>query len=162
MGSKSQPGAFDCYANAEQDEPMFILLARDRDAADLVDIWADARAHLIAVGLKPESDRAMVAEARECANAMREWRLKNRKPGHQHHGGEMSNNQETWFVEYRLAWIKESVEIFGQINRDNIMQKFRISLPQASYDIQQALERWPDLMAYNRSTKRYERTELFI
>ena len=74
----------------------------------------------------------------------------------------MSNNPESWLVEYRLAWIKESVEIFGQINRDNIMQKFRISLPQASYDIQKVLERWPDLMAYNRSTKRYERTELFI
>lgn len=62
-----------------------------------------------------------------------------------------------WFLEYRLAWIKESVEIFGQINRENIMQKFRISLPQASYDIAEVCKRWPDLMTYNRSTKRYER-----
>lgn len=64
---------------------------------------------------------------------------------------------ETWFVEYRMAWIRESVLIFGQINRDNIMLKFGVSLPQASYDLKKVLERWPDLMAYNTSTKRYER-----
>lgn len=29
MGTKNNPGAFDCYANAEPDEPMFVLLARD-------------------------------------------------------------------------------------------------------------------------------------
>lgn len=62
-----------------------------------------------------------------------------------------------WFVEYRVAWIKESVEIFGQINRDNIMHKFLISRPQASADIREVVRRWPDLMAYNTSTKRYER-----
>lgn len=64
---------------------------------------------------------------------------------------------ERWFIEHRLAWIKESVEIFGQINRDNIMRKFGISTPQASLDLRTVLERWPDLMTYNRSTKRYER-----
>jgi hypothetical protein len=30
---------------------------------------------------------------------------------------------ERWFLEFRLAWIKESVEIFGQINRENVMRK---------------------------------------
>ena len=64
---------------------------------------------------------------------------------------------ERWFLEYRLAWIKESVEIFGQINRYNIMQKFGISSPQASLDLRAVLGRWPDLMTYNNSTKRYER-----
>jgi hypothetical protein len=29
MGTKSNPGPFDCYAKAEPDEPMFVLLARD-------------------------------------------------------------------------------------------------------------------------------------
>lgn len=66
-------------------------------------------------------------------------------------------DENNWFVEFRLAWVKESVEIFGQINRENIMQKFGISMPQASMDIAKVVERWPDLMAYNRSTKRYER-----
>lgn len=64
---------------------------------------------------------------------------------------------ERWFIEHRLAWIKESVEIFGQINRDNIVRKFSISTPQASIDLRATLERWPDLMTYNKSTKRYER-----
>lgn len=62
-----------------------------------------------------------------------------------------------WFVEHRLAWIKESVEIFGQMNRENIIAKFGVSLPQASIDIQEVLKRYPDLMTYNKSTKRYER-----
>lgn len=62
-----------------------------------------------------------------------------------------------WFKEHRLAWIKESVEIFGQINRENLLRKFGISTPQASLDIARAIERWPDLMTYNKSTKRYER-----
>lgn len=64
---------------------------------------------------------------------------------------------DRWFLEYRLAWIKESVEIFGQINRENIIRKFGLSIPQASLDIQETIKRWPDLMTYNRSTKRYER-----
>lgn len=62
-----------------------------------------------------------------------------------------------WFKEHRLSWIKESVFIFGQINRDNIMRKFGMSMPQASLDIADAMARWPDLMTYNRSAKRYER-----
>lgn len=64
---------------------------------------------------------------------------------------------ERWFLDFRLAWIKESVEIFGQINRENIMRKFHMSSPQASYDLSEAQRRWPDLMTYNKSTKRYER-----
>lgn len=32
MGTKNNPGAFDCYANAEPDEPMFVLLGRDKHA----------------------------------------------------------------------------------------------------------------------------------
>ena len=66
MGTKNKPGTYDCYANAEPDEPMFILLGRDPFAADLVDYWANIR----------ESKRgpsAKVDEARACAKAMREW-----------------------------------------------------------------------------------------
>lgn len=61
-----------------------------------------------------------------------------------------------WFVEQRLAWIKESVEIFGAIRREHIMRKFGISLPQTSADLQKVLARWPELMAYNPSSKCYE------
>jgi hypothetical protein len=74
MGTKENPAAFDCYGNAKPDEPMFILLARDVTAPEIVEQWAIRRMNLISGGLKPESDRAMVDEARECANAMRRWR----------------------------------------------------------------------------------------
>lgn len=40
MGSKRNPGEFDCYAAAAPDEGMFILLARDRLGPLLVRIWA--------------------------------------------------------------------------------------------------------------------------
>lgn len=65
----------------------------------------------------------------------------------------------TWFVEARLAWIRESAEIFGFINREHISQKFGVSYQQASTDLKLAQERWPDLVKYNPSTKRYELQE---
>lgn len=74
MGSKDNPGKFDCYANAMADEPMFILLARDPDAPMLVYMWAHRRMEAIQRGDRPATDRNMVAEARECADAMRKWR----------------------------------------------------------------------------------------
>lgn len=64
MGTKNNPGDFDCYENAHPDEPMFILLGRDPFAPDLVAAWADLRE---AAGDDPEK----VREARECAAAMR-------------------------------------------------------------------------------------------
>jgi hypothetical protein len=74
MGSKNEPGKYDCYANAEPDEPMFVILARDPSAPELVEQWAIRRVNLISEGKKPESDYALVEEARECADKMRQWR----------------------------------------------------------------------------------------
>ena len=78
MGTKNSPGAFDCYGNAEPDEPMFVLLARDPAAPEIVESWANRRLALINEGKKPESDKAMITEARQCAEAMRVWRKTNR------------------------------------------------------------------------------------
>lgn len=64
MGTKNNPGSFDCYANAEPDEPMFVLLGRDKNAPSLVDLWARQRE-------VNEEDPVKVQEARDCANAMR-------------------------------------------------------------------------------------------
>jgi hypothetical protein len=66
MGTKNSPGTFDCYVNAEPDEPMFVLLARDEHAPELVLEWAGRRE---ALGESPEK----VAEARACADAMSRW-----------------------------------------------------------------------------------------
>lgn len=77
MGSKNKPGKYDCYGNALPDEPMFILLARDPNAPSLIEWWADNRESAIDQKLRPESDRAMVNEARQCAKNMRDWRAAN-------------------------------------------------------------------------------------
>lgn len=67
MGTKNNPGSFDCYANAHPDEPMFVLLGRDRHAPSLVRLWAFMRE-------KAGEDPAKVAEASACADAMEKWR----------------------------------------------------------------------------------------
>lgn len=73
MGTKNNPGDWDCYANAEPDEPMFILLGRDRDASQAVKMWAFSRMQQIDLGIRPESDRAQVSEAMKCATEMEIW-----------------------------------------------------------------------------------------
>lgn len=72
MGTKNNPGEFDCYANAEPDEPMFVLLGRDMHAPRLVEAWAEMR----------EDDgekREKVLEAIRCAAAMRDFRVEREK-----------------------------------------------------------------------------------
>jgi hypothetical protein len=71
MGTKNNPGDFDCYKNAEPDEPMFVLLARDKSAPTLVRLWAQWRE-------QNGEDPKKVAEARECADKMEAWRRENR------------------------------------------------------------------------------------
>ncbi len=91
MGTKNNPGKFDCYHAAEPDEPMFILLARDPLAAKLVELWAllrDGRTYA-ARELTRDMIRATraekvfanaekIAEARGCARAMEAWRSEQR------------------------------------------------------------------------------------
>lgn len=77
MGTKANPAKFDCYANALPDEPMFVLLARDPSAPWLVRLWAHNRATDIERGGRPESDLALVEEARGCADKMETWRRAN-------------------------------------------------------------------------------------
>jgi hypothetical protein len=66
MATKSNPGQFDCYEKAEPNEPMFVLLARDRHAPTLTWLWATLRE---LDGEKPE----VVAEARQCVESMIVW-----------------------------------------------------------------------------------------
>ena len=88
MGTKNNPGKFDCYKNAEPDEPMFVLLGRDRLAAHLVSIWSKVRmgdweaasevfAHMVREHgldycISPDVDKA--DEAMDCAMAMFKFR----------------------------------------------------------------------------------------
>lgn len=74
MGTKNDPGKFDCYAKAEDDEPMFVLLARDPAAPHAVRQWAYGERDF---GDKSEDHVRKVREAFECATAMELWRIKN-------------------------------------------------------------------------------------
>lgn len=73
MGTKNNPGTFDCYANAEPDEPMFILLARDPLAPMLVRLWGEMRA-------LTRGQSSKVTEAMNCAVLMEAWAVKRFKP----------------------------------------------------------------------------------
>lgn len=82
MGTKEKPGKFDCYENAERDEPMFVLLARDPLAPILVRLWADLREH--AAG-----NPSKVFEARTCAIDMEKWRIRRNERSAATAGGAM-------------------------------------------------------------------------
>ena len=73
MGTKNNPGMFDCYQAADPDEPMFVLLGRDRHAPTLVWLWATLRE------LDGENE-AKVAEARTCSAEMLKWAADRNRP----------------------------------------------------------------------------------
>ena len=66
MGTKNTPGKFDCYHKADPDEPLFVLLARDKHASILVELWAALN------DLDGES-AAKSMEALKCAKDMRRY-----------------------------------------------------------------------------------------
>ena len=81
MGTKNSPGEFDCYANAEDDEPMFVLLARDNLAAATVRDWAEIyKLNKEHKGHFAERQRAKYDEALRCADAMEAWRVAQDSP----------------------------------------------------------------------------------
>lgn len=67
MGTKSNPGEFDCYAKAAPDEPMFVLLPRDPLAPDLVREWARRKSQRL-------EDPEKIVEAWSCAKEMESWK----------------------------------------------------------------------------------------
>jgi hypothetical protein len=77
MGTKLQELRSGCFAAAMDDEPMFVLLARDHNAPEQVRNWADQREMDIERGRKPASDMDKVLEARTCADNMERWREQN-------------------------------------------------------------------------------------
>ncbi len=73
MGTKNDPGKFDCYADAQDDEPMFTMLARDPLAAKIVRDWAERYSTMIGCDPLPhQNDKAN--EAYAVADSMEKWR----------------------------------------------------------------------------------------
>lgn len=73
MGTKNNPGEFDCLANAKPDEPYFLLLARDPVAPILVRLWVTLRTGVD----NGDADKAQREEALACRNAMMMYLEKN-------------------------------------------------------------------------------------
>jgi hypothetical protein len=73
-GTKVNPGDEDCYSAALPDEPLFVLLARDPSAPDLVMQWAYHRRLDVASGKRPVEDDEKVMRALAIASQMRDWR----------------------------------------------------------------------------------------
>lgn len=85
MGTKLKPGRFDCYAAAAEDEPLFVLLARDPDAPHNVRRWAKrrirrlVREHALGKAVNVARTVSKVVEALACAQEMEVWRESRRK-----------------------------------------------------------------------------------
>ena len=61
-----------------------------------------------------------------------------------------------WFEQTRQEWIAETLRVFGFIQRQHLMRKFGISMPQASADLQRFQKDNPRAMKYDTIAKRYE------
>lgn len=77
MGTKNNPGKFDCYAKALPDEPIFHILARDPAAAKVIRFWISIRLQRIQQGDAPTTDYAMIDEAENLARQCEGWRAAN-------------------------------------------------------------------------------------
>jgi hypothetical protein len=66
-----------------------------------------------------------------------------------------------WAIEQRLCFIEHTLQTAGTINRADIMEQFRVSLPQASTDLGQYNKLAPKNMDYDLSAKRYVRARKF-
>lgn len=60
-----------------------------------------------------------------------------------------------WFEQHRQEWIAETLHVFGYIQRQHLMRKFGISMPQASADLQRFQKQNPGAMEYDPSGKSY-------
>lgn len=89
MGTKKEPGAYDCYAKLEEDEPYFLLRGKDPVGPYLVKIWAASRQGKLnviedlvrdmardqdVVSRVSSDDHEKLQEARQCAANMESWR----------------------------------------------------------------------------------------
>ena len=65
------------------------------------------------------------------------------------------NRKIRWGVEKRLEFIEFRLFWEGGINRSDIMERFGVSVPQASKDLSLYEERAPGNLVYDRREKRY-------
>ena len=77
MGTKNNPGKYDCYNKAEPDEPVFTLMGRDRNSATLIWLWTALR-EIQSLNLPPEEkvkEDDKIHEARQCVVDIIDYRM---------------------------------------------------------------------------------------
>jgi len=62
-----------------------------------------------------------------------------------------------WFANQRQAWIADMLAVYGFINREHLIRKFGISMPQASLDLQRFTHDHPTEIQYDLTRKCYVR-----
>lgn len=67
-------------------------------------------------------------------------------------GGEAMN----WAAKQRQVFIGNFIKEYGEINRSDLMQEFRIGGASATRDLQQFINDNPNVLIYNVTKKRYE------
>lgn len=72
MGTKNNPGRWDCYANADPDEPLFVLRGQDSTASLVVTLWRAMKMEMKEQGTSQISEEKL-EEARECSLALEKW-----------------------------------------------------------------------------------------
>ena len=82
MGTKNNPGEFDCYTAAEPDEPLFVLRANDELAPNLVRFWAtDYVMRKRMTGEWNQDVEHKADEARDLADQMVKWWCEENRSG---------------------------------------------------------------------------------
>lgn len=71
------------------------------------------------------------------------------------------NGPLRWSMERRLAFIEERLFWLGEVNRTDLVNRFGVSMSQASVDIARYLALDPPDIAYDKSVKRYVAGERF-
>src|SRR5665213_4202075 len=79
-------------------------------------------------------------------------KMNNRRPSSPPDAGRAALS---WSVERRLAFIEERLFWLGEINRTDLVQRFGVSMSQASGDIARYLALDPPGVSYDKSAKRY-------
>ena len=78
MGTRNNPGAFNCYAAALPDEEIFTVLARDPAMPATILFWVGERSRLGKI--ETEEDCIRLEQATEIARKARKWRQDNLNP----------------------------------------------------------------------------------
>ena len=112
MGTKNNPGDYDCYAKAAEDEPIFTLRANDEFAPILVRLWVEF--HQAKYGhFCNHEDHQKEMEALDIANEMQAWKRLSNKPDEkpdepkiEHASADLDDNQASQKTQPEYCCIK--------------------------------------------------------